>query len=188
MSISAAEHLERLAAGARENAREVEAVVRGLDEEALMWRPEPGRWGVADCLEHLVATAAAYHPRVRAAIDAAPASGPAAVYKPRLFGRLFIRLSGPDAPVRLRARGPFVPPRTRPDAPERFAARQDELLGLIADASGADLQAARVTSPLSRLLALTLGECLEMLVAHQRRHLGQARRVRAEPGFPDPSA
>jgi hypothetical protein len=78
----------------------------------------------------------------------------------------------------------LVPPPARPDAPARLLAQQDELRALIADAHGVDLRAVRIPSPISRLLSLRLGEALEMLLLHQRRHLNQAWRVRRAGNFP----
>ncbi len=163
--------------------RDVRWLAEGLTAEQLLWRPQPGRWGVADCFEHLLVIAEAYHSRIRTALEETPAS-PSTTYRPRLFGRLFIKGAEPDGPVRIRARGPFVPPPPRPDAPQRFISSQVELLGFIQDAAGADLNGIRIRSPLSRFITLTLGECLEMLVVHQQRHVNQAERVEAEAGFP----
>lgn len=183
MGIRGEDHLDRLAAEAEGIGGEVRALTDGLTPDQLLWRPAPERWGIADCLEHLIATAAAYHPRIRAALERAPRADRSDLYRPRLFGRLFIRASGPEGKLRIRARGPFVPPPAGPDTPDRFLSRQAELLELVRASRGADLNRTRIRSPLSRFLSLTLGECLEMLVAHQRRHLQQAGRVRDAPGF-----
>lgn len=179
------DHLARLAALADANAEEVARLVTDLDATRRLWRPSPERWGVADCLEHLLVTGQLYHPALRALIDAAPRdpARDARRWSPTLVGRLFLRLVGPrgratPAPSRLR------PPQARPDADVRLLAQQGELRRLIADAHGADLRGIRVTSPLSRLLTLRLGEALEMLLAHQQRHLAQAWRVREDARFP----
>src|SRR4051812_26962399 len=66
------EHLERLTALADANADEVVRLVTDLDATRLLWRPSPERWGIADCLEHLLATGAAYYPKLRTAICDAP--------------------------------------------------------------------------------------------------------------------
>jgi hypothetical protein len=183
------EHLARLAALADENAAEVGRLVEDLDAARLLWRPSPERWGVADCLEHLIATGNAYHPRVRAAVEEALRAGArdaardGAPWRPTWFGRLFVRAAGPGGRS-VRARGPFVPPPGRVDSATRLLAQQDELRALVADAHGLDLREPRVSSPLSKLLTLRLGEALEMLLAHQRRHLEQAWRVRRASNFP----
>jgi hypothetical protein len=179
------EHLERLSALADANAAEASRVVADLDAARLLWRPSPERWGVADCLEHLITTGAVYHPRLRAVLATAThdAALEEARWSPTWFGRLFLRAAGPEGRA-IRARGPFVPPPGRIDACARLLAQQDELRALIVDAHGTDLRALRVESPLSRLLTLRLGEALEMLLVHQQRHLAQAWRVRRSAGFP----
>lgn len=164
------------------------ALTAGLTPAQRLWRPAPERWGIADCFEHLVATGRAYYPRVGAAIAAAtPAADrgrwAATDFRPTWFGGWFVRSAGPGGRP-IRTRGPFVPPAATADAPERFLAQQATLRALLHDAEGHDLRAIRIHSPLSRLLTLRLGECLEMLVVHEMRHLDQAERVLDEPGFP----
>lgn len=190
-------HLQRLRALLDENDAAATALTSGLTPAQLLWRPSPERWGIADCFEHLIATGVAYLPRVADALAAperrrASSTGADAarqeerLYRPTWFGRLFVRASGPEGRP-IKTRGPFVPPPASPDAPARFLAQQDTLRTLLADAEGRDLRAIRIHSPLSRLLTLRLGECLEMLVVHEQRHLRQAERVREAPGFPSTS-
>jgi hypothetical protein len=84
----------------------------------------------------------------------------------------------------VRAPAALIPPPARPDAPARLLAQQGELRALITEAHGVDLRTVRIPSPISRLLSLRLGEALEMLLLHQRRHLHQAWRVRRASNFP----
>jgi hypothetical protein len=179
------EHLARLSALVDANAAEVSRVVADLDAARLLWRPSPERWGVADCLEHLITTGGVYHPRLRAVLATAThdAALEEARWSPTWMGRLFLRAVAPGGRA-VRARGPFVPPPGRIDACPRLLAQLDELRTIIVDAHGTDLRALRVESPLSKLLTLRLGEALEMLLVHQQRHLAQAWRVRRSAGFP----
>jgi len=39
-------------------------------------------------------------------------------------------------------------------------------------------------SPGSRLLRMSLGDALALVLAHERRHLWQLRQLRADPAFP----
>jgi hypothetical protein len=176
-------HLARLRELAGEIDARTHALVADLEPDERLWRPAPDRWGVADCFEHLITTGLAYYPRVGEAITAAAPVAPEALrrwdeepYRPTWFGRWFVRSAGPGGRP-IRTRGPFVPPPATPDAPERFLAQQCTLRGLIDRAHGYDLRAIRIHSPLSRVLTLRLGECLEMLVVHELRHLEQAERV-----------
>jgi hypothetical protein len=67
---------------------------------------------------------------------------------------------------------------------DRFLACQALLLAAIEGADGLDLNRVRVTTPISRVLRISLGEALALATGHTRRHLDQARRVRAHPRFP----
>ncbi len=186
---SATDHLAALHVDADAVLDEIETLVDSLDAATVRRRPGPDRWSVADCLAHLVAIGHAYHPRVRAALaqwdsrastTGAPRDGE---YRPSWFGRLFIHMSGPNGRnIRIRARGPFVPPPPGDDVVDQFRAIQQQLIALIEGAAFADLQAVRITSPLSRLVTLSLGECLQMLVGHERRHLAQMHDILAELG------
>ena len=181
----AASHLTSLRARLDAIDAATRALVGALPAAERLRRPAPERWGVADCYGHLVATGAAYYPRVAAALAADPPPTPeraavlrAAPYRPTWFGRWFVRAAGPGGRP-IRSPRAFVPPPAQADAPERFLTQQTELRALLAAADGRDLRAVRVRSPVSPLLTLRLGECLAMLVAHEERHVGQAERVRA---------
>ena len=54
------------------------------------------------------------------------------------------------------------------------------------DAKGVDLGRARVRSPFFRLLRTSADESFRILLAHNRRHLWQARRALEAPEPPDP--
>lgn len=178
-----------------EYARQVEAIKRDatdlvveLSEAQFNWRPEAGRWSIAECLTHLNVTARQYFPLIRAAIEQARARrqlspGP---FRHGFLGNWFVRSLEP--PVKRRSKAPkvFVPPPDQPFAsvvPE-FMGVQEQLLLLVRDANGVDLARAKVRSPANRLIRLSLGQSLALLAAHERRHLWQARQVKDDPRFP----
>ena len=51
------QQFERLAA-------EADALVAPLTEEQFTWRPAPGSWSIAECIDHLNSTARLYLPRL----------------------------------------------------------------------------------------------------------------------------
>lgn len=185
MKIPATRHLDDLERRLEAIGRRTGELTSGLRDEQLLWRPAPDRWGIADCFEHLLVADAPYFPRVREAIErSAPAAGGERVYAPGLLARFFIKSVSPEGTLKLPAPKKFRPPPARADAPERFLADQEVVAGLLADARDVDLQGAKLTSPVTSLLRLTIGEALTLLVSHQERHLGQAEAVRRDPGFP----
>ena len=185
MKIPATRHLDDLERRLEAFGRRTRELTSDLRAEQLLWRPAADRWGIADCFAHLLVADAPYFPRVREAIErSAPAAGGDRLYAPGLLAGWFIRSVGPEGTLKLPAPKKFRPPPARADAPERFLADQEVLAVLLADARNVDLQGAKITSPVTSLLRLTIGEALTLLVSHQERHLGQAETVRRDPGFP----
>ncbi|HEX8272254.1 MAG TPA: DinB family protein [Longimicrobiaceae bacterium] len=153
----------------------------------LAWRPEPGRWSIAECLDHLHVTGE----EVLAQVDAAIARGRArglAGSPPFRYGWLgpwFVRANSPSGrPVR--APGVFRPREGRPPtgALDDFLALQDELAAALERARGLDLARVRARSPVTPLLRIGIGSWFEVVAVHQRRHLAQARAVLEHPAFP----
>ena len=81
----------------------------------------------------------------------------------------------------------FQPVSARHDAAAliaEFRAARAELRERLARAEGIDWGRAKVVSPASRFFRLPFGAYVAFLLAHDRRHLWQAREVRNQPGFP----
>lgn len=187
---------------------EATAVASALTSSQLWWRPEPDRWSVGECLDHLVRTGEAY----LEVIDEAIAAGwekrltGRPPFRRTLLGRWFARALEPPpglklpAPGRIRPRRPggpetagpgSEPRRSREDALTtsplpRFLALRDRLARRLGDAKGLDIGRIRVRSPFVPLVRVDLESAFRMVAAHERRHLWQARRVKEEEGFPEP--
>jgi hypothetical protein len=189
--ISCDQHLAALGAAMRPLEAEIRQLSVGLTDEQLHWAAEPGRWSIAQCLEHLVVTAQRYHPRLSAAIDEHhPATAGATGYRRTLLGaRLVGGMRDTSGRRRFRAPRIFQPTsRPAPGAPERLLSTHRELRELLTRAAGLDLVRVKVRSPVVPLLRLNLGEALELQVVHIARHLAQARRVREHAAFPAPTS
>jgi hypothetical protein len=174
--------LERYAEGFARARGGIEALVAGLSEEELQWRPRIGRWSIVECLDHLNAGW-----MVLAKLDRKIAEGRTAgiledgKFRGTWFGSLYVRAAEP--PVRLvRVRAPRgLRPRDNPASVEvvpRVLTLQDEFVLRVRAANGLDVGAIRMSSPISRRLKMTLGEMFAFLAAHERRHLWQAANVR----------
>ncbi|HUG43783.1 MAG TPA: DinB family protein [Acidobacteriota bacterium] len=181
MTQSSKQFLEGLEQSANEVVRRTRELVGGLTPEELLRRPAPDRWSIADCYEHLIRSSEVYHPLIRRAVEEASAAPPDQPFRKTWPARFFISMA--DDRVRVKAKAPraFVPPaQARPDAPERFYQIQQEYLEILRAAAGKDLSSARVPSPATRLLKLSLGAALELLVRHQQRHVKQAEALRVD--------
>jgi DinB superfamily len=167
---------------------DADALVNPLGDEQFHWRPAPNAWAIAECLDHLNATASVYLPKLDEAIAeairrGAYGSGP---FRYSWIGRILVRTSEPPSRIRMKAPRPFLP---TPDRPRRevmvtLHAYQVQFIDRLNGANGLDLGRARVTSPASKWLRFSLGAGFALIAAHERRHLWQARRIVEAAGFP----
>ena len=186
--VSACTQLDEYRSQLEVNSREARALAEALAPAFLNWRPEPGRWSIAECLAHLATVNQKYLRPIDEAIDKARARGWTA---PGPFRYGFIShamVSGMEPPVSRRSRAPraFLPsPEMDPASVlPAFLAMQQQIARRLEDARGLDLRRARVVSPITRLLRLNLGAAFALIASHNRRHLWQARQVREHPSFP----
>lgn len=162
--------------------QQVPGLVAHLSDAQFHWSPAPNRWSMAQCFEHLNATARAFVPAIDRAMADARARGltGSSPFAYSLFERLFLRSTEPPPRLRMRAPRVLVP---APDKPMdavlgEFNVWQDRLGERIRLADGLDLRRARARSPAFPLVRWSLGSLFAITLAHERRHLWQARQVR----------
>lgn len=167
-------------------ASEARSAFGQLSAGQLNWKPSAEQWSVGQCLEHLIKTNESFFPvleaiakgerRARLWERLSPLSG--------FFGRAVLR--------GLSSERKFKAPRAiRPEASgvgadivARFVEHQGELERRLRAAESADPGRTVVTSPISALVTYSFGDACRIVVAHERRHLEQARRVTRTAGFP----
>ena len=167
---------------------EADALVAPLTEVQFNWSPATGRWSVAECIDHLNVTARLYLPRIDEAIAEAIrrglyGDGP---YTHDLLGRLFVLSMEPPAKIKVKAPESFRPGarRARSEIMAAFRAYQVQFVDRLRQANGLDLRRAKVHSPASSWIKVSLNSGFALMVAHERRHLWQAQQVVTSPGFP----
>jgi hypothetical protein len=165
-----------------------DTLVAPLRDDQFAWRPTPDGWSVAECLDHLNATARVYLPKLDEGIADAIRRGQYGTgpFKHDWVGRVFVRLAEPPSPIRMKAPPPYspAPNRSRHEVMAAFRAYQVQFIDRLRQANGLDLARARVTSPVSRWIRFSLGAGFQVMAAHERRHLWQARMVIEAVGFP----
>lgn len=170
-------------------ATEADRVLAGLSEAQVNWRPAPDRWSIGECISHLNVGIRAVLPALDRAIETARERGLAGAGTGRYgwFARWMVRSQEPPVKRRVKTFPVFQPVTTRHDgAPllAEFRAGRGELRERLARAEGIDWGRAKVVSPASRFIRLPFGAYVAFLLAHDRRHLWQARELRNHPGFP----
>ena len=161
-------------------ARDAQATFGRLDARQLNWRADATRWSVAQCLQHLITS----NDLMRAAARDALGRPPSSIWQrlpvlSGLFGRMLIRSQSPAG-----ARKFTAPSKTQPAASDipadvvpRFVAQQDELGRWMRTLDEREAARAIMTSPFVKVITYSVLDGCRLLVAHDHRHLEQARRV-----------
>lgn len=190
---------EPLVSDLEEYQRQIEAVnldarslIAGLSDAQFNWHPAPGHWSIAECLDHLTVSGRELIERVRETINNAHSRGlrGRGPFRYGMIGNMIVRSMEPPAKRKFKAPKIFKP---RPDlllveVVRDFFAVQAEVLQLIREANGIDLARAKVTSPVTRLIKLSLGQAFGLIATHERRHLWQAHQVKNSSSFPSAEA
>lgn len=163
-----------------ESRERVLRMAQGLTHEQLHYRPAPGRWTVAECLEHIVTVETRLLDRIQTTIEKGPDSSRRSV----LEGQDAALVAGTVArEVRFQAPEILEPTGRWPDEqllPEFEAARQKSRD--FAASTQADLRSHFFKHPV--LGDLDLYQWLLMIAAHCDRHRAQSEEVMASAGFP----
>jgi non-ribosomal peptide synthetase component F len=169
-------------------AGEARAAFGDLDGRQLNWRSGEARWSVAQCFDHLLTADTLM---LAAAEDALNDTRPRTIWQrlpvlPGLLGRALIRSQAPEA-----ARKFTAPARAQPAASAiaddiilRFVEQHRDAVVRLQALDERQMARAIMTSPFVRVVTYSVLDGWRLVVAHDRRHFEQARRVTRLPAFP----
>ena len=152
-----------------------------LNEEALRYRPGPGRWSVLDCLEHINLFYADYFSRMEPAVhQAAPADR--TEYTPGFFGQKMVGGLRPNQGKRrmkiktFKAMVPATDEKTPAQIFDTLLQYHTRLEHLLSESEALDWDKVKVASAIGPLLRFKLGDCFRLLMAPHRAASAAGRR------------
>jgi DinB superfamily len=186
--VPAVEHMDRLRRDAEEVEERVRALVDGMTSPQLLWHPPEGGWNVLECLEHISMTNEMYVEASNSPLTSAPKVDVAEApdFKPGMITARFIRMLEPGN-GRYKAPKPFQPDRAGKvgtEALDRFFEVHAGVLTVIDRMATVDLTRTRVVSPLMSLVRFRIGDMMDFLLVHSKRHVQQAEKVTLHDDFP----
>lgn len=160
-----------------EQVKEFEA----LGEEVLTLRANPNKWSVIECIEHLNIADGHYLTLFERKLPVAKVCDKED-YKSTWMGNYFVKMMKPrpdgTIPSPMRTMSKFDPEvRVHSDTIEKFKKDQLELIKYLDMAAKLDLKAIKVPSAIGRLVTFRLGDAFRFLIAHNQRHMIQAKNV-----------
>ncbi len=163
-------------------------IVGEVSDAQANWQPRKSAWSIAQCLDHLSRTNAAYATALRTALsDAKPVgygfSGPIA---PGWFSRWFIGSLEPPPKKKMRSPKTIIPAlhANKDDVLQSFLRSQNDVRSVVHQGASYDLNRLRFRNPFVGAVRFTVGAGLLVVAAHDRRHLWQAEQVRNSAGYP----
>lgn len=160
----------------------------GLSARQLNWKPSAAEWSVAQCFDHLIVTNEFFFPLLEQVTRGERRSGLWERLSPLsgFFGRMVIKSVESQGGRKFKAPAKLLPSSSEVDGRviERFAEHQDELAKRMLATEDLDLSGIRITSPIAAFVTYSLLDGYRIVVAHERRHFAQARRVTESEAFP----
>lgn len=163
--------------------QEVSRLARSLTPAQASWQPAPGRWSVAQNVNHLAVTNEQFLRSITRALRGATGFS---ITVPRVLESKFIAYIEPPIRGTSKAPAPFRP-EPQPDlavALQRYRDGHRQLAAAISTLSDGQLTRTRIPHPMSDRVTLHLDSVVRIILAHDRRHLCQMEQVTAAPGFP----
>jgi hypothetical protein len=157
-------------------------VYERLSEDHLNWKPAPERWSIAQVFEHLNITQGYYFPTIEKSISTAQHRSKDSFNSNWLgdfaYNRIIPRPDGTifrlPAPKFLHARSDLL---NGKKVLQVFGGQLDQFEEILDHCQYVDLQKLKIPFSFTSLIKLRLGDNLRFLVAHNERHLLQAKNV-----------
>ncbi|MCC9168098.1 DinB family protein [Pontibacter harenae] len=182
-AVSKVQLLQRLEDTVEQHLRETIRVFQNLPESDLLKPAANGGWSIAACLAHLNSYGDYYLPRIKAGVACQKGMPVEATFRSSWIGRLFIRMMDPATGTKkYKAIAAHQPPADlNPYAVVReFIRQQEELLLCLRSCQDINLNSIQIPTSVLSWVHLKLGDVLQFLIAHNHRHLLQARRNLSE--------
>jgi hypothetical protein len=152
----------------------------GLDKETLYQKPDKAIWSIAENLEHMIKVNSSYFP-IFQKLKIGTFQG-AFISKigffSKLFGDMIYKSVSDGGKKKIKTFGLWEPKTEdiQTDIVEKFLFHQEELKGWINAMEHFIEKGTIIHSPANSLIVYSLPQALDIIVAHEKRHLDQARR------------
>jgi hypothetical protein len=174
----------------QEDVRRIKAAAEHIstaDSRKLVYQTHPEKWSVVQVLEHMNAYGRYYIPAIDRAI-AIKSGEPLAFFTPGPFGNYFVKSMKPTNVYEIKNKMKtmkaysFQNSLNVEQVLQEFLSQQDRLIQLMELSKTRDLNSIRIPITVSKMIKLKLGDVFRFLVAHEQRHMIQARNTLHQTG------
>ena len=152
---------------------------QNMTADALLRPASNGGWSIAQCLEHLNRYGNYYLPQIKKALDGYK-GGSSDTFSSTWLGSYFTKMMDPrTGRGKVKTFKDYAPPREL-DAHAvvaEFLDQQELLLSYLRRSVSVDLSGIRIPISIMKWLKLRLGDVFQFIIAHNERHMVQAKRL-----------
>ena len=158
-----------------------------LSENQINWKPSAEKWSIGECIEHLVVTQKLYNSKLTELQLLFEDLGEGSFkFKHTFSGRLILKYVDPDSTTRTKTFKVFKPiiRQINTNIISSFCEGVETMISFAEKLHGADLTKLKISSPLTKLLRMNVGDALLINLYHDKRHLNQAEKIINDINFP----
>jgi uncharacterized damage-inducible protein DinB len=154
--------------------------LKNTEKSKLVFAVSEGKWSVVQCLEHLNAYGRHYFPAIEKAI-AVESGKKSAWFSSGFLGDYFTKSMKPtnvyDIKNKMKAMKSFTFPNSLnvDTVMKEYIDQKAQLQQLLDTSKDRDLNSIRIPITLTKMIKLKLGDIFRFLIAHEQRHMIQAR-------------
>lgn len=167
--------------------KEAAGFFAATEKPRLIYSADAARWSVVQVLEHLNAYNRYYLPAIEKELSVLTGDTNA-WFTAGYWGEKFTKMMRPSNVFEVKNKMKTQKKMSFPNSLnvetvlKEFQAGQEKLLQLLQLAKGRDLEKIKIPISISKLIKLRLGDTFRFLIAHEQRHMIQARNVLKESG------
>lgn len=160
-----------------------------LTTDQQTWKPNPEKWSIAECLEHLNIYGRYYLPTITTQMEKSNSEAQA-TYSGGLLGNYFVNSMLPkQGTVVNKMKTPTAYNPTKSEMENKnylkdFLEQQQTLLTLLNQSKKVNLQNTKIPISISKWVRIKLGDTFRFIIAHNQRHILQAQNLTKQENFP----
>ncbi len=152
-----------------------------LSSIALNWKPNTQTWSIGQIIDHIIKTNESYYPIFEGLQKGTYQASWVRHFGflVRFFGDFVLKGVEPMRQKKIKTFPVWEPTSSTvaDDIVQKFVAHQKELCAKIIENQDIILRGAIISSPASHIIVYTLERAIEIMIAHEKRHLNQAEEI-----------
>ncbi len=159
----------------------------GLSEKQINWKPSEEKWSIGECIDHLDVTHKLYSYQIKGLQPLIDDSSKGLFkFKHTFSGRMLLKYVDPDSPKKVKTFKIFKPSmrQINTNIIRSFCEEVETMISFAEKLHGADLTKIKISSPVTKLLRMNVGDAFLTNLFHDKLHLNQAEKTKDETNFP----